>query len=64
MIVDRAARQQGIGRRLIAALEDEARTQGCTQVLLVTEADRADACSFYASAGYAAEAHRGFKKKL
>lgn len=64
MIVDGAARKRGIGGQLIAALEEEARARGCTQVLLVTEADRADACSFYASAGYAADTHRGFKKKL
>ncbi|MDT8903968.1 N-acetyltransferase family protein [Anaeroselena agilis] len=64
MIVDAPRRGCGIGKALLAALEKRAAERGCGQAILVTEADRPDACAFYAAAGYPAGAHRGFKKKL
>jgi hypothetical protein len=36
----------------------------CSQILLVTEIDRIDACQFYESVGYNPDTHKGFKKKL
>lgn len=64
MIVDRNSRNKGVGRVLIAQLERLAKERDCTQVILVTEANRTDACSFYESAGFHPTANRGYKKKL
>jgi ribosomal protein S18 acetylase RimI-like enzyme len=64
MIVDRNLRRAGIGRALMAELERRAKARGCTQVILVTEKDRQDACAFYESAGFAPDKNAGYKKKL
>lgn len=63
MIVDKEHRKRGIGRALISELEIRA-TKKCNQIILVTETNRIDACSFYESVGYKPEIHKGFKKKL
>ncbi|MEL7656197.1 MAG: GNAT family N-acetyltransferase [Bacillota bacterium] len=63
MIVDKEHRNRGIGRALISELERRA-AEKCNQIILVTEANRIDACSFYESVGYRPEAYKGFKKKL
>lgn len=64
MIVDSNYRNKGVGKALIAELEKIATKKGCTQVILVTETDRIDACNFYESVGYNSNTHKGFKKKL
>jgi len=64
MIVDNKYRNKGIGKALIAELEKNAIDKGCTQIILVTEVDRMDACKFYESAGYSPTKNKGFKKKL
>ena len=48
--VDEAWRRTGLGSRLLASAEDEARSRGCTQVLLSTHTFQAPA--FYAARGY------------
>lgn len=63
MIVDKDYRQRGIGSALLKELERRAAGQ-CSQIILVTEAKRMDACKFYESAGYTGGTHQGFKKKL
>lgn len=64
MIVRRAFRRQGVGHALLAELESRARARGCTQMLLVTERTRPDACAFYEAEGFSAGAHMGYKKKI
>ena len=64
MIIDQKYRNRGIGTELIAEMEKRASQRNCTQIILVTESDRVDACKFYESVGYKPETHRGFKKKL
>jgi GNAT superfamily N-acetyltransferase len=64
MIVDRKYRNKAIGKTLIAELEKIAINKGCTQIILVTETTRVDACNFYESVGYNPNTHRGFKKRL
>ena len=63
MIVDRESRRAGIGSALLHRLEVLAREQGCTQILLVTEKFRQDACGFYEANGFS-QSHAGYKKKL
>lgn len=64
MIVDTGCRKKGVGKALIAEFERIAAEKNCTQIILVTEANRMDACKFYESAGYTPDLHKGFKKKL
>ena len=62
MIVDNNSRKNGVGKALIFELEKKAREKNCTQIILVTETNRVDACKFYESEGYSPE--KGYKKKL
>ena len=64
MVVAESARRQGVGRRLLAELERRAGEAGCSQMLLVTEADRTQAQRFYEASGFGKGTHSGFKKKL
>ncbi|HZK86120.1 MAG TPA: GNAT family N-acetyltransferase [Desulfosporosinus sp.] len=64
MIVDNNYRNKGVGKALISMLEEIATKRNCTQVILVTESNRIDACKFYGSVGYSPQTHKGFKKKL
>lgn len=64
MIVDKNIRKKGIGKALISELEKLAKERDCTQIILVTERDRLDACSFYESAGFHPTANKGYKKKI
>ena len=64
MIVDKSCRRAGVGRTLLAELENRAKARGCTQVSLVTEKERRDACGFYESTGFAPDKNAGYKKKL
>ena len=63
-IVDENYRQQGIGSALIEELEERAKKQGCTHIILVTEKERKGAIRFYETAGYKKGQHQGFKKSL
>jgi GNAT superfamily N-acetyltransferase len=63
LIVDRRYRSKGVGKALVSELERRAAGK-CAQIILVTEADRVDACRFYEAVGYNPNTHRGFKKKL
>ncbi|MCO5387148.1 GNAT family N-acetyltransferase [Desulfosporosinus sp.] len=64
MIVDNKYRNHGVGKGLISELEKRAVEKGCSQIILVTDTNRIDACKFYESAGYNPDTHKGYKKKL
>ncbi len=64
MVVDRNDRKAGVGRALFFELESRAKSLGCSQVILVTERSRTDACAFYESIGFHPDANTGYKKKL
>lgn len=72
MWVSSACRGAGLGRRLLARLEDEARQAGCTAVVLDTNAVLTEAIRMYETSGYARVeryndnpyAHRWFAKAL
>lgn len=63
MIVDEDYRKKGIGHKLLSQLEVLAKERDCTQMILVTEKDRLDACSFYEKCGFSKNT-TGYKKKL
>jgi ribosomal protein S18 acetylase RimI-like enzyme len=50
--VSPAARGQGIGRKLLAAVEAEARTLGCCKVTLEVRSDNIRAMGLYRSVGF------------
>ncbi|MCL1862595.1 MAG: GNAT family N-acetyltransferase [Defluviitaleaceae bacterium] len=64
MAVDKNFQRRGVGQALFSELEKRAKSLGCSQVLLVTESERDDACKFYESIGFDPDAKRGFKKKI
>ncbi|MDR2854902.1 MAG: GNAT family N-acetyltransferase [Methanomicrobiales archaeon] len=64
MVVDSTYRRRGIGKALFLELEKRAKIRNCTQVILVTDADRLDACGFYESIGFHPAKNKGYKKKL
>ena len=61
--VAQAARRQGIGRRLLLAVESAARAAGCDHVVVTSAEQRSDAHAFYPSAGWQATGRR-FGKNL
>ena len=63
MIVDRQSRKGGVGYQLLSELEKRAKERGCTQMILVTEADRTAACGLYEKYGFQKN-NKGYKKKL
>ena len=64
MVVAGEYRKKGIGKILFEELEKRAKIKGCSQIILVTEMDRSDACGFYESAGFHPSANKGYKKKI
>lgn len=64
MIIDKNCRKKGIGKALFLELERLAKKRNCTQIILITEMDRLDACSFYESVGFNPTSNKGYKKKL
>ena len=62
LVVGERFRRQGIGERLMAALEDEARKRGATHLVLNTAHRRADAHAFYEALGYEHTGRRYAKK--
>jgi GNAT superfamily N-acetyltransferase len=63
LVVDEAHRGQGVGRTLVAALEEEARRRGCVLIFLTTSAQRGDAHEFYRRVGLE-ETGKRFTKSL
>jgi GNAT superfamily N-acetyltransferase len=61
--VAQSARRQGIGRRLLLAVESAARAAGCDHVVVTSAEQRSDAHAFYPSAGWQATGRR-FGKNL
>lgn len=52
LVVDEAYRGQGLGARLMAAAEVEARRLGCTEIEVTSSRARAGAHAFYQRMGY------------
>ena len=64
MIVDVNHRREGIGKKLFTELENMAKERNCSQIILITETNRIDACKFYESVGFDPTKNKGHKKKI
>lgn len=63
VFVAEAARDRGIGRRMVAEAERRAKARGACRVQLTSNKVRVDAHRFYRTLGYA-QSHEGFSKRL
>ncbi|WP_246218336.1 GNAT family N-acetyltransferase [Litoribacterium kuwaitense] len=63
MYVEPSAHQQGIATRLLAFLEDDLKSQGVSEIKLLTGRDNAAAISTYEKAGYEQDDELLFKKE-
>jgi N-acetylglutamate synthase-like GNAT family acetyltransferase len=63
IVVDEAARRQGVGEELMALAEREARRRGCVLLFLTTAERRKEAHTFYRGLGFE-ETGRRFAKGL
>jgi GNAT superfamily N-acetyltransferase len=61
MVVGERYRRRGIGRELLAAVEREARSRGCSRLVLGSADRRADAHALYESLGFEATGRRFVK---
>jgi predicted N-acetyltransferase YhbS len=52
------SRRMGIGRALVAAVEDEARRRGCSRVEVTHRPERREAHALYAACGFHERPHR------
>ena len=62
IVVDAAARGQGVGRALLAAVERFCLAADCSKIMLLSAIERADAHTFFERQGYAGDRKRGFVK--
>ncbi len=63
MVTDANQRRKGVGMLLLTELEKGAKKYNCTQMLLVTEAERKAACGLYEKFGFQLN-NKGYKKKV
>jgi GNAT superfamily N-acetyltransferase len=62
IVVDVAARGQGVGKALLAAVERFCLKSECSKIMLLSAMERADAHAFFERQGYAGDRKRGFVK--
>lgn len=64
LVVAASARGRGLGSSLVGELENFARSQGCTRILVTTASPRTDAHAFYERLGYTFTGRRYAKQPL
>jgi len=64
VIVDYEHRKSGIGAALLQYIEEHARNQNCSYIMLITDKDRVGSQMFYKSLGYKTDEYCAFKKHL
>lgn len=64
VVVDKDYRGNGIGKKMLLDLEDRAKRQGCSYIILVSGDQRKEAHKFYEALGYGEDKAKGFRKFL
>ena len=64
VVVDEAYRRNGVGAALMQHIEDYARKNNCSYIMLITDTDRVGSQQFYKSLGYVTDEYCAFKKQL
>jgi GNAT superfamily N-acetyltransferase len=64
VVVDEAYRRNGVGAALMQYIEDYARKNNCSYIMLITDTDRVGSQQFYKSLGYMTDEYCAFKKQL
>ena len=64
VVVSSKARRQGVGQKLMAAMEVIARERECWYIILVSGEQRKEAHIFYEALGYREEKVEGYRKHL
>jgi GNAT superfamily N-acetyltransferase len=64
VIVAESARGRGVGRALLAAVEQHARAARCTKLMLLSSVARVEAHAFFQHLGFDGAKKRGFVKYL
>ncbi|RUS45885.1 GNAT family N-acetyltransferase [Cohnella sp. AR92] len=64
VIVSNRARRQGVGRRLMEAIEGVAKERDCYYIIFVSGGQRKEAHAFYEKLGFKDEQVEGFRKHL
>lgn len=62
MVVANGKRGQGVGRRLLAHVEQLAMVHDCTKLMLLSTKTRQDAHAFFQDCGFAGDTKKGFVK--
>jgi GNAT superfamily N-acetyltransferase len=63
LVVAQSHRKQGIGRRLVVAVEEVAWSRSCTRMEVTSGDQRPEAHAFYQSVGYAPDIRRFIKRR-
>jgi len=64
LFVLKSFRKQGVGKKLIAAIEKSAKTLKCTRIYIESRVDRKIAHKFYQNLGYKKSGYYFLKRKL
>jgi GNAT superfamily N-acetyltransferase len=64
VVVSSRARRQGVGKKLMTAMEEKARERDCWYMILVSGEQRKEAHIFYESLGFRDEKVEGYRKHL
>jgi ribosomal protein S18 acetylase RimI-like enzyme len=64
IIVNPAFRGNGIGKSLLAHVEQLCVLRGCTKIMLLSSASRVEAHEFFKKNGFNGSVSRGFKKYI
>ncbi len=64
VVVDESHRRAGVGIALMKYIEEYARNNNCSYIMLITDSDRSGSKKFYESLGYKTKEYCAFKKQL
>ncbi|MCK5542102.1 MAG: GNAT family N-acetyltransferase [Desulfobacterales bacterium] len=64
VVIEKQFRKSGIGKALMQRIEEYAKEQNCSYIMLITDIERIGSQEFYKSLGYKTNEYCAFKKYL